>query len=228
MEADVVLNLPFTPRKLINRIKALAPAEIEKNLKSLEKQARRTQQYFELKELYHQFLKYLLALLIIIVLAAAVSHLVAMKFQNIIAAPEVQGPVTAALTDVPWREALDVVLRANGFGGLWLIGLWQRSEASRKIKQFAGNADAVASAYSLRDYVIAQDLGGEEAYRDLRTAVRFLAVDHQLELVQVTSPRPGDGKTTTAAMGATTAREVSAPMTPFPFGGASAVRLSGT
>lgn len=38
-----------------------------------------------------------------------------------------------------------------------------------------------------------------EAYRDLRTAVRFLAVDHTLKLIQVTSPRPGDGKTTTAA-----------------------------
>ena len=38
-----------------------------------------------------------------------------------------------------------------------------------------------------------------EAYRDLRTAVRFLAIDHTLKLVQVTSPRPGDGKTTTAA-----------------------------
>ncbi len=36
--------------------------------------------------------------------------------ENIIASPEVVGPVTAALTDVPWREALDVILNANGFG----------------------------------------------------------------------------------------------------------------
>jgi len=35
---------------------------------------------------------------------------------NVITAPEVEGPVTVALTDVPWREALEVILRANGFG----------------------------------------------------------------------------------------------------------------
>ncbi|MBD3220626.1 alpha-amylase, partial [bacterium] len=55
-----------------------------------------------------------------------------------------------------------------GITGLWLIGLWERSEASRKIKQYAGNPDAVASAYSLYDYQIAQDLGGETAYEELR------------------------------------------------------------
>ncbi len=54
-----------------------------------------------------------------------------------------------------------------GFSGLWLIGLWERSQASQKIKQFCGNPDAVASAYSLNSYRIASDLGGEEAYRNL-------------------------------------------------------------
>jgi succinoglycan biosynthesis transport protein ExoP len=38
-----------------------------------------------------------------------------------------------------------------------------------------------------------------EAYRHLRTAVRFMALDRPLKLVQITSPRPGDGKTTTAS-----------------------------
>src|SRR5262249_33263459 len=46
-------------------------------------------------------------------------------------------------------------------------GLWERSRASQKIKQLCGNADAVASAYSLHDYQIAADLGGEEAYQNL-------------------------------------------------------------
>ncbi len=55
-----------------------------------------------------------------------------------------------------------------GFTGLWLIGLWERSLASRTIKQWRGNPDAVASAYSLLDYQIAVDLGGEEAFQDLR------------------------------------------------------------
>jgi glycosidase len=51
-----------------------------------------------------------------------------------------------------------------GFTGLWLIGLWERSDASKKIKHIMGNIDAVASAYSLFDYEIAHTLGGEEAY----------------------------------------------------------------
>ncbi|MCU1589902.1 MAG: capsular biosynthesis protein [Frankiales bacterium] len=37
-----------------------------------------------------------------------------------------------------------------------------------------------------------------EAYRNLRTAVRFISPDHPLRTVLVTSPGPGEGKTTTA------------------------------
>ncbi len=55
-----------------------------------------------------------------------------------------------------------------GFNGLWLIGLWERSEASKTIKQLCGNPEAVASAYSLKNYEIASDLGGETAYQNLR------------------------------------------------------------
>ncbi len=59
-------------------------------------------------------------------------------------------------------------LRAAGITGLWLIGLWERSNASRRIKQMMGNPEAVASAYSLFDYAIAGDLGGEPALQDLK------------------------------------------------------------
>ena len=59
-------------------------------------------------------------------------------------------------------------LSARGFTGLWLIGLWERSSASRRIKQMRGNPDAMASAYSVADYRIADDLGGDDAWRDLR------------------------------------------------------------
>jgi glycosidase len=55
-----------------------------------------------------------------------------------------------------------------GITGLWLIGLWERSPASQRIKVWRGNPDAAASAYSLDDYVIADDLGGEAAWTDLR------------------------------------------------------------
>ena len=59
-------------------------------------------------------------------------------------------------------------LAHRGFNALWLIGVWERSKASQTIKRLCGNAEAVASAYSLYDYSIAADLGGEEAYRNLR------------------------------------------------------------
>ncbi|MCX8010916.1 MAG: alpha-amylase family glycosyl hydrolase, partial [Ignavibacteria bacterium] len=54
-----------------------------------------------------------------------------------------------------------------GFTGLWLIGVWDRSSASQKIKRIMGNPEAAPSAYSLYDYVIANQLGGEEAFQNL-------------------------------------------------------------
>lgn len=59
-------------------------------------------------------------------------------------------------------------LADSGITGLWLIGLWERSLASRSIKQIMGNPEAVASAYSLNDYQIAEDLGGWSALENLR------------------------------------------------------------
>jgi len=59
-------------------------------------------------------------------------------------------------------------LASRGLNSLWLIGIWERSRASKTIKQLCGNQDAVASAYSLYDYRIAEDLGGEAAYIVLR------------------------------------------------------------
>ena len=59
-------------------------------------------------------------------------------------------------------------LASWGFTGLWLIGVWERSRASERIKRRMGDEDAVASAYSLEDYRIADALGGEEAYETLR------------------------------------------------------------
>ena len=64
-------------------------------------------------------------------------------------------------------EELNLLARW-GFTGLWLIGVWERSLASKRIKELLGDPDAVASAYSLFDYQIASDLGGEEAFQNLR------------------------------------------------------------
>jgi len=70
------------------------------------------------------------------------------------------------LDQVPDQE-LDQLAR-RGFNALWLIGLWERSPASRQIKRMMGNPEAEASAYSLYDYVVAADLGGEGAVAELK------------------------------------------------------------
>jgi glycosidase len=74
-------------------------------------------------------------------------------------------PITR-LDQVPDAE-LDR-LAAGGFTGLWLIGLWERSPASQRIKQICGNPEAIASAYSLYDYEVADDIGGWEGLANLR------------------------------------------------------------
>jgi len=70
------------------------------------------------------------------------------------------------LDEIP-DEELDLLAKWN-FTALWLIGLWERSSASKKIKQYTGNPEAASSAYSLYDYVIANDLGGETAFENLK------------------------------------------------------------
>jgi glycosidase len=70
------------------------------------------------------------------------------------------------LDDIPDEELSR--LSQWGITGLWLIGLWERSPASRRIKQMRGNPEAVASAYSIFDYYSSGELGGEDAYQKLR------------------------------------------------------------
>ena len=71
-----------------------------------------------------------------------------------------------SLDQIPDEEL--AMMARRGFNSLWLIGLWERSQASRRIKQMMGNPDAAASAYSLMDYQIAHDLGGDAAYHNFR------------------------------------------------------------
>ncbi|ABA90190.1 glycoside hydrolase, putative [Syntrophotalea carbinolica DSM 2380] len=63
------------------------------------------------------------------------------------------------LGDIP-DEELDLLAR-RGFSGLWLIGIWERSPASRQVKRLRGNPEAEASAYALYDYRIADEFGGQ-------------------------------------------------------------------
>ena len=71
----------------------------------------------------------------------------------------------ARLDQIPDQE-LDQLAEYH-INGLWLIGIWERSSASRKIKHKMGNQEATASAYALYDYQIAYDLGGEDAWKNL-------------------------------------------------------------
>ncbi|NOZ74656.1 MAG: alpha-amylase, partial [FCB group bacterium] len=64
-------------------------------------------------------------------------------------------------------EALDQ-LQERGFTALWLIGIWERSQVSRTIKQWTGQPDAEASAYSLKRYQVADQIGGPAALENLR------------------------------------------------------------
>lgn len=71
------------------------------------------------------------------------------------------------LNQIPDAE-LDI-LASRGINCLWLIGIWNRSNASKEIKKRCGNADAVSSAYSLYSYDIASELGGWDALGNLRS-----------------------------------------------------------
>lgn len=78
-------------------------------------------------------------------------------------------------------EELDLLAKRN-INALWLIGLWERSAASKKIKQFCGNPEAESSAYSLYDYDIAAKLGGEPAFLNLkyRCAIRGIRLSSDM------------------------------------------------
>jgi len=69
------------------------------------------------------------------------------------------------LDDIP--DSALAELAEQGMSGLWLIGIWERSVASAEIKRRCGNPEALASAYSLRRYRVAEELGGEEALERL-------------------------------------------------------------
>ncbi|MCB1056800.1 MAG: alpha-amylase, partial [Acidobacteria bacterium] len=69
-------------------------------------------------------------------------------------------------------------LRELGFNGLWLLGLWQRSTASGRIKRAAGDPRAAASAYAVTEYRVAEHLGGDDALE----ALSRRAADHGLRL----------------------------------------------
>jgi glycosidase len=80
------------------------------------------------------------------------------------------------------EEELDI-LASRGFNALWLIGIWERSQASRRIKELCGNPEAAASAYSLFDYEIAWELGGWSALETLRAKTQARGIRLAADMV---------------------------------------------
>ncbi len=76
------------------------------------------------------------------------------------------GRPVRTLADIPDEEL--ATLSRRGINALWLIGLWKRSRASARVKRMMGNDEAIASAYSLAEYDIADELGGYGAFMDLK------------------------------------------------------------
>ena len=67
-------------------------------------------------------------------------------------------------------------LQESGVNGLWLIGLWERSIASKQIKQWTGNPEAESSAYSLKSYTISEKLGGQGALENLKARAKSYGI----------------------------------------------------
>ncbi len=80
----------------------------------------------------------------------------------------------STLNEIPDEELDD--LAEKGITGLWLIGLWERSIASKNIKRICGNPEAEASAYSLNRYDIAHVLGGWSALEDLKNRALYRGI----------------------------------------------------
>jgi len=74
-------------------------------------------------------------------------------------------------------------LKSYGLNGLWLIGIWERSPASKKIKELYGKKNAIASAYSIFNYHITNDLGGEDAYLKLKIKAKNVGLKLGCDMV---------------------------------------------
>ena len=85
------------------------------------------------------------------------------------------------LDQIPDQE-LDELTR-YGFTSLWLIGIWERSKASLKVKNQSGQLQVAASAYAIDDYRIAADLGGDAALETLRQRCRQRGLDLACDVV---------------------------------------------
>ena len=131
--------------------------------------------------------------------------------------PWVPTPAAAPLGEVPGINAIDglraLISSPNYAGKQWVYEQYDQQVMGDTtitpglgagVVRIHGTNKALAFTSDVTPrYVKANPvMGGQqavaEAYRNLRTAVRFMALESELQMVQVTSAHPGDGKTTTA------------------------------
>ncbi|MCH8325504.1 MAG: hypothetical protein IIB83_02900 [Bacteroidetes bacterium] len=82
--------------------------------------------------------------------------------------------VIKRLDQIPNEELKEIASR--NFNALWLIGIWERSKASKRIKELTGNFNCVSSAYSIYDYKIAENLGGQKALLNLSKRAEIFGI----------------------------------------------------
>jgi type IV pilus assembly protein PilQ len=89
--------------------------------------------------------------------------------RNIISSPDVTGTVTVAITDMPWREAMSAILRANGFAyvdedGIIRVDTVEKLREERLAEKAA--AQRVAELEPLRTVIIQIDYANAEEVRN--------------------------------------------------------------
>lgn len=124
---------------------------------------------------------------------------------RVVRGAEPKGPVSPSpARDAAVALALGLVL---GVGIAFLVDtLDERIRTVADLERVAPGVPALALVPAIDQtapqfLAIRDDPNGAaaEAFRGLRTALKFAAIDHPFRVVQVTSPTAGDGKTTTVA-----------------------------
>jgi len=91
------------------------------------------------------------------------------------------GREITTLDQIPLDELS--MLTDFGITGIWLIGIWERSRASKKIKSLYGFEHAAASAYSIQSYQIAQSIGGRSSFLAFREKAHSLGLKVGCDMV---------------------------------------------
>jgi type IV pilus assembly protein PilQ len=94
--------------------------------------------------------------------------------RNIISSPDVSGTVTVAITDMPWREVLGAILKANGFAYVDESGII-RVDTSDKLREERvaekAAAQRIAELEPLQTKVVSIDYANAEEVRQSASAV---------------------------------------------------------